>query len=261
MTCLSIVQSAFRRVGLSPPTAAVTSSDDKVLQMLEFANEAGKDLVSRFNWTTTQKEYSFTTLAQEIQIPNLAFSLILPGWPITPSGIDVSGIQGLIIHNNTMWNRTRRLPVFGPLSQQQWQQQKAMVMQGPWNQYRIAGNQLRFLPAPAAGDTVAFEYKLRAWVWQATLIASIGSNATIPFSDHFTADADTCVFDEELIVKGMKWRWKESKGLPYAQAFDDYESSIADTYAQDGTKPILSMNGGYTGIDPIVIVPAGSWTP
>jgi hypothetical protein len=130
-----------------------------------------------------------------------------------------------------------------------------MFVQGPWNQYRIYGNTLRFIPVPAAGQTVAFEYIFKGWVYPATY----NNLFSVPTASEFTNDADSCAFDEEMIALGTIYRWKAAKGLPYAEDFAAFERRAMDAMGRDATKPVLNMGNSYDTILPGIWVPAGSW--
>ena len=57
-------------------------------------------------------------------------------------------------------------------------------------------------------------------------------------TDTFTtsADTDTGILDEELMTLGLKWRWKKSKGLDYAEDFSSYEIRVQKAMQNDGAK-------------------------
>lgn len=235
MSCLSVVQQAFRRVGLTAPSAVVTSTDPQVLQMLALANEEGKELAKRGRWQNLTQEATFTTLAAESQ-----------GAITTIAGADF----GYIL-NDTIWNRDLKRPVFGPLSASVWQQLKAQSNQGPFNQFRIRGNTLRFIPAPTAGQTCAFEWQSKNWCQN--------SGATVTYSA-WNADTDVGLIDEDLMTLGLIWRWKEAQGLDYAEDFAKYERQVADALGRDGGKPKLNLGGYSWDLYPAIIVPSGSWS-
>lgn len=235
MTALSLVQSVCSRVGLPFPTTAVSSTDTQILQIVALANEEGKDLTKRptYGWVQLQSEATFTTVATEIQG---AIATIAPG------------LSSIV--NDTIWNRDLRRPIFGPLTPQRWQQLKAMNMTGPWNQFRIRGNNILFIPAPAAGQLCYFEYVSKNWCTDATGVTT---------RDAFLQDTDLTLLDEDLMVLGTIWRWKAAKGLEYAEDFNKYERQVGDSIARDGSKDILSMNGSRYDIQPSITVPAGNW--
>jgi hypothetical protein len=231
MTCLSVVQDVCKIVGITAPNAAISSSDQQIKQMVALLNREGKALAARIDWEALKTEATFTTVAAETQddVETLA-----PGYKY--------------IHNHTIWNRTLNLPVYGPLPDYEWQSQKASNVSGPYSQYRIRGGNLLFIPAPSAGDTCAFEYQSRYWVRDS------GSTTT---RASYTDDTDVARLDEDLITLGLIWRWREAKGLSYAEDFAEYERQVADAIARDGTKPVLRMESGDR--EPGVMVPEGSW--
>lgn len=233
MSLLSVVQSASRRLGLSVPSVVAASTDNAVLQMLELLNEEGSDLSQRTDWTALATEATFTTVAAETQG---SLSTIAPNCKF--------------IINNTIYNRTLRRPVFGPLSEQLWQQRKAMFISGPWNQFRVRNNQIIFIPVPTAGQSCFFEYISRAWATDAT-------GATQKTS--FTVDTDVSRLDEEIMTMGLVWRWRSAKGLDFTSDYQKYEKAVLNAISRDGSKPVLDMNGGSGDIKPGIFVPAGNW--
>ena len=233
MSLLTLVQSATRRLGLNVPAAVATSTDPAVLQIMELASEEGQEMAARTNWSFLTQQATFTTVATENQglITTIAPAL-------------------KFIINETIWNRTLRRPVFGPLSPQQWQQMEAMVMQGPWNQWRIVGQYLKFIPVPAAGQSCYFEYVSKNWGL---------ANDGVTGKSAYSADSDTALLDENIMVLGLIWRWRAAKGLDFTADLAKYESKVLDAIGRDGSKPILSMGDVRYDIFPGVLVPAGSW--
>lgn len=231
-TCLQIVSSACKRLGLNAPAAVVTSSDPQYLQFLELLNEEGQELSARFPWQSITNEVSFTTVATESQG---SMSTLAPNYNY--------------IINDTIWNRTLRRPVFGPKAAQTWQQQKAFAINGPWSNYRIYGDALHMFPVPTAGQSCYFEYVSKNWI---TL--SAGGTAS-----EFANDADTPLLDDECLLLGLLWRWKAMKGLDYGEDFNKYEKRVLDAYNRDAGRDWLNLSNTRYDIFPGVVVPAGSW--
>lgn len=207
--------------------------------MLALANEEGQELAARYDWQALTKEATFTTVATESQ--GSITSIITAA---------VSGDAMNSIVNNTIWNRTQRRPVFGPLDNQQWQQLKAMNISGPWNQFRIRGGNLIFVPVPTAGHTCAFEFVSKNWATDST-------GATLKSA--FTADGDLSSLDDRLITLGLVWRYKASNSLEYAEDFNKYEAAVADAIGRDGVRDWLNMDAARFDFPPGVMVPLGSW--
>jgi len=233
MTCLTIVQDVCQRVGLSSPSTAAGSSDPQIQQIVQLALKEAEWQLSEYDFQACLLEGTFTTSATEIQVADITDTF--PGMKT--------------ILNDVMWNRDLRRPVFGPMTPQRWEQLKAMVMQGPWNQYQIRGNAIRFIPDPAPGQNIWFQYKSINWCQ---------SSAGTPQS-RFMADDDILLLDEATFKLGMEWRWKKAKGLDYAQDFADYEVAFQVTKARDGTKDVINMGDVRYDIYPGILVPAGSW--
>jgi hypothetical protein len=235
VSLLTIVQTAALRFGLPLPSVAASSPDQNILQLVGFANEAGQEMAASFTWQNLTKESSFTTVAAQLQ-----------GAMTTLAGADFDYVL-----TETMWNRTQRRPVFGPKSPAEWQQIQAQFMQGPWQQYRIRQNNLYFLPAPPAGQSVFFEWKSKNWATDSTGV----TGKTV-----MTLDTDVALIDERVITLGVIWRYRQAKGLTYAEDFEKYNVALHDEMNRDAPRPRLNLQGFQTDIFPAILVPAGSWT-
>ena len=233
MTMLTVVQDAQRRLGLNVSSSVAGSSDDTTVQLLALLNQAGQEMAEEYAWQALIKEATLTTLAAESQG---AMSTIAPGF--------------FYILNQTMWNRSLRRPVFGALSDQEWQLLKASSVQGPFQQYRIRGDELLFIPAPPAGQTVAFEYVSKYWCTDTT--GATGKDA-------FTVDTDVSLLDERVLSLSLTWRFKQSQGLDFATELQMYQNRLEDMKARDGGKPVLDLNGKVSILMPGVMIPQGNW--
>lgn len=239
-TILDIIKEACRRIGISVPASAVSSTDLQVQQLVALLNEEGQELAARYPWQRLTKEATFTTVSTQSQGD-------LDGG-ILPCAANLAYIV-----NDTIWNRTTRLPIYGPLSARDWAYARSMNYTAPTSEYRILSNQLIFNPPPAAGDSAAFEYITRNWLQSADASAA---------RETIVADDDAPVLDWQLLMLGLMWRWRAAKGLDYSQSFETYERRVMDAIARDGTKPILSLNGDISeryGIQPLVIAASGNW--
>lgn len=237
MSLLTLVQKVARRVGTLVPTAGVfTSIDTNVQQIIELATEAGEEIAHRYEWQALTKEATFTAVNVESQ-----------GTIQTLTGPDYVKVL-----NDTMWDRTTRRPVYGPKYAAEWQQLKAQLMQGPWWQYRIRGNNLLFLPPPAAGDQIFFEWISGYWV-------ATGTNTSVGAQRAFAADSDVSLLSERTLVLDAIWRYKSAKGLAFEADYDKAEAAIADDMTGDASKPRLNLAGAQSDIYPGILVPAGNW--
>lgn len=235
MTCLTVVQNVCGEIGLTQPTAVITNTDPQVKQILAIANREGRTLSKRGRWQNLTQEATFNTVATASQ-----------GAITTIAGTDFSYIL-----NETIWNRDLKRPVFGPLSSAQWQQLKAQSQTGPFNQFRIRGNLLYFLPTPTAGQACAFEWQSKNWCQNAA--------GTVTYAG-WNADTDVGLLDEDILSLGVIWRWKSAQGLDYAEDFNEYERRVADSLGRDAGKPRLNLGGDSFDMWPAILVPSGSWS-
>lgn len=238
MSLLTIIQGACTRIGITSPTAVVSSTDTQIQQLLALANAEGKSLSTgasvglSHDWQALQREASFTTVATESQG---LMSTIAPGFKFIIGG--------------TIWDRDQRLPVYGSMDPQSWQNFKAWGVNSPFPKYRVRADLLLLMPVPAAGDSYYFEYQTKYW-------CTSSDGATLKSA--FAADEDVSLLDEDLITSGLIWRWKSAKGFDYAEDFREYQMQVTNAIARDVERPTLDM-GRDSGSRSGVVIPIGSW--
>lgn len=209
MSLLTIIQSAAVRIGVPSPQSVVGNTDPSVAALLEFANEEGQELASRTNWETLTKEHSFTTIAATVQASAI------------PPDFDR-------FVKDTMFNRTSQQRVYGPVSAEAWQKEKASVVAAAIrNFFRIRGGDLLLTPNPPAGQEVYYEYVSKNWV--------SGDKSAMD------ADTDESLLPEKLIVLGIRWRFKKDRGIAYDQDYITYQNEVAKVIGRDGGAPNLTL--------------------
>lgn len=235
MSMLTVVQYFCRRTNLTVPPTVYGTTDPQIRQIMALLEEEGNDFASRGSWQGLTFEASHTTIAAEDQ-----------------GAISTIASNGFrYIKNQTIWDRTDRLPVLGPMDGQDWQAMKAVVTTGPRYRFRIRGGKLLVNPTPAAGHSWYFEYVSKNWI--------LGADG-VTYKQYFTLDTDTVLLPEELVLMGIRWRWKKEKGFDYAEDMRTYEMQVKDALGRDGGKPILHMDSDtWNGPKPGIFVPDGSW--
>lgn len=234
MSLLTMIQSVTDDLGINKPTTIIGNTSDDIEQLLALANNEGRDMASRYQWSALLKENTFTFQTQKDQGE-------LNGTVVTDSDVDY-------IINDTIWDRTENIPLFGPMSPVLRQAHEAFSISGPYPRYYIRGKNLYFDTVPSA-NTGAFEYKSKWWCE-----SSAGAGRA-----KWAADTDVGRLDENLMALGITWRWLRRKGMDYSEEMRTYEMRIVDKMAQDGTKRTISLDRTTDERKPGIIVPEGNW--
>jgi hypothetical protein len=213
---------AADEIGIPQPASIINNTDPSVLQLLRAANRTGKRLVTRHGWEAITKEGSFTALAAESQ------------GTLTGIASDWNRFK-----NNTMYDRTSKWKISGPITDTQWQRLNASTSSGVRHWFRIRGGKIIIWPTMTAGHSIYFEYVSKLWVDSGT-----GATPAVPDAAAFGNDANTIAFDEELMTLGIIWRFLKGKGLPYTEQKAEYETELGDQIMQDGAKAVINLDGG-----------------
>lgn len=236
MSLLTLIQEFALVTGLPAISAVMGSSNPQVIQIRYLLLSEGHDLSMRGDWQALTVEEVHTTTAAEDQ-----------------GAIATIASNGFrYICNETMWDRTDQLPV--PLiGSQEWQRQKALSTLTPRYQYRIRQGKLLITPAIPANHSLAFEYMSRYWITDA---------AGTTYKSAYSVDTDLHLLPEELLLMGLRWRWKKEKGFDYAEDFRVYELQVKQYLNRDGGKSTLCMDNA---VDrrygrPGIVVPESSWS-
>lgn len=232
-TLLEIFQDVCPLLNLSIPTQVINNTADDIRQLLGLANTDGRLLAQEYQWQRLIFETTFLTTATEAQTDVTA---ALP--------VDFDRVV-----DETMWNRDTRQPVIGPLSPLRWQMIKALGGVTTWSQFRQRGNVWQFIPAPPAGNTVAYEYMSKYWC------ESAGGTA----QKKWTADTDLPKVPSLVLVLGLVWRWNKAKGLEYSEDYDTWEKMKANAIGRDGARKRGSIIGRTRSVPADGVVPEGNW--
>lgn len=241
MTLLELVTEFCRRTGLAIPASVYGNLDTQVAQIYALLQEGCNAMQKRGAWQALTMECTFSTVADEDQGDILGTGL--GSGPTALVGFDW-------LLPRTLWDRTQMIPLVGPTTPREWQMYKAIVITGPQYSFRLRGNHFLVTPAPPAAHTWAFEYISKYWV--------LDTDGTTQ-KQSFTADTDTVLFPDEVVLADLRWRWKLEKGLAYDEFFNAAEAMIVDAVGREPHKVISMDNRGNRDPRPGIWVPAGSW--
>lgn len=231
-TLLELVRDTAAELSLNQPALVYSSTDLIVQQLLALANRAGNELVAAWEWRFLLTDYTFvTTSADEYALPDDFDRLV----------------------NDTQWDLTSRWPGIGPASSQQWAWLNGQnIASVPRYRFRLMGQNFQVFPGPAAGYTYSYEYVSKNWI-----VAADG----VTYKSRFTADDDSHLFDDSLMVLALKAKFLAAKGLDSTIAQQEYLERLEARQAFDKAAPKLSL--GPNVIDPLLgmqNIPDGSWS-
>ena len=279
-TMLQMVQQVTAELNLAVPTFVAGNQSQDVQQILALMNGAGYDLVKEYNWQALQVQYRFYTQAINttgttvngstvLQIDEaIDLSGVTTQWQVTGTNINqdtnvvsvnnttktivlsqmASGTgSGAIvlaqtayslpadfetITDRTQWDKTKHWEALGPETAQQWQWLKSgYISTGPRIRWRILDNQFQIWPPMNTNEYLGWEYRSKGWARAA--------DGTIKNS--FTADSDTTVYDDRLMVIYTKLKYFQVKSFDTTALNQDYMRYLSVVKANDKGAPNLSF--------------------
>ena len=293
-TLLELVDQVSGELGLTQPPLVIGSSNNQTIQLLALAQRLGKDLVRDFEWQKLVKAYIWQTQnavsttgtitanskiitnipsTSALQVGNVitgtgqtpyaeiltidSSTQVTLNAPVTTSTASVSmtfakqdydlpsGYDRMI--SDTNWDRTDHWRNIGTKSSQDWQfLQGGIISIGPRERYRIYNGKFRIFQALTTVYNFSFEYVSNYWVCATG--SSEGTKA------QFTADTDTCVFPDDLMMAGLKFYFLKAKKLDYGIELGEFTRALSYNKAQD--VPVPSMSLAPVGMNQLV----GPWS-
>lgn len=226
MTVLTALQSAMiRLVGRKPNTVFSTTNQTEV-QLADLATEVAADIMKSHDWQALTKVYDITGDGTTTAFP-------------LPDDYDRMMLgQGVSDPDTWFWNYSQ-VPDMDTWLKIENGFYLAAATPGWW---MLWNNQFQFLPAPAGSASIPYISKNFARSAPASGTGIITPKAA------FNADADTFVLDERLITLGVIWRYREQKGMGYAEDMATYENALSQAQARDrGPAVIRSRTNRIAG--------------
>jgi hypothetical protein len=276
-TMLQLMQQTSSELGLVAPTTVASNTSQDVIQLLALMNSAGYELLKEFDWRAIQKEYRFYTQAYTYTGYTVEGSYQITGmsgtaglndkFMLTGDNIDQdtsvvsvdSSVQitmntkatgtGFatftfgqtkydlppdyeVITDRTQWDKTKHWEMLGPEDAQQWQWLKSgYISTGPRVRWRILGQYFQIWPIMNTQEYLGFEYRSKAWAESA---AGVPQNS-------FTADTDTTIFDDRLMVMLTKLKYFQIKNFDTTALQQTYDRYLSVVKSNDKGAPNLSF--------------------
>jgi hypothetical protein len=277
-TMLELVQQVTAELNLAVPTYVAGNTSQDVQQILALMNRAGYDLVKEHDWQALELEYRFYTNAITTTCDTFNGTYLLTNIPST-AGLDgnysivgtsipqdtyvdevlsstsltstqlasATSIGGTVtfsrtmyplppdyetITDNTHWDKTKHWQMLGPVDAQQWQWLKSgYISTGPRVRWRILGNKFQIWPPYNTQEYLGFEYRSKGFV----------RSATDQVKNSFTADTDTTVLDDTVIVLATKLKYFQIKSFDTTALYQDYVRYLNVAKANDKGSATLSF--------------------
>lgn len=221
MSLLDIVKDAMELCEQPSPSTVFLNNDATVRQFKTLSQVEGDELSRAHDWRDLKVS---ATMAGDGTSTDF----------VLPSDFDR-------FHPGITWwrNNTPDWPLIGPVTDEQWLAQKAAGIQANPPIWRFFGPLIEFYPAPPVGESYSTEYRSSFWV------ASADRSKR---RNRWAADTDISILPERIMVLGIIWRWKKSKGFDYAEDFRSYELAKARAGLSDGGRPVIRLMEGYEDI-------------
>jgi hypothetical protein len=278
---LQMVQQTAAELNLAVPSFVVGNTSQDVQQILALMNGSGYDLLKEYDWQALQVQYRFytqsltanattvngsATLTFEAgtDLSNVDSQWQLSGYNIPQDTYVVSannttkvvvmsqyatgtGTQSVVcaqtaydlpddfetITNRTMWDKSKHWEMLGAEDAQQWQWLKSgYISTGPRVRWRILDNQFCIWPIMNTQEYLGWEYRSKGWA----------RSATGAIKNSFTADSDTTVLDDRIMVLLTKMKYWGIKGFDTTVVAQDYQRYLSVAKANDKGAPNLSFS-------------------
>lgn len=277
MTLLQLIQQAAGEMNLAIPSSVVGNQTQDVVTMYRLLNGCGYELQREMDWQALVTQYIFTVQYTSItgntvsgnsnitgasSIVGIDTTYQVSGLGINqatyvasaPSGATIPLSQPATSSNTgatytltkvkyslpsdydrqidrTHWDKSKHWEMLGPLTAQQWEWLiSGYISTGPRVRYRLLGGYFQIWPALGTNEVLGFEYVSNNWA------RSSGGTA----QSSFTADTDTCIFNDRLMILALKHKYFQLKGFGDIY-LRDYMSELQKAKANDQGSQTLSF--------------------
>jgi len=277
-TMVQLVQQVTNELGIPTPQTVAGNASQDIIQILALMNACGYELLRRADWRELTRQHTFYTEAitttgtwaedvavitaipttaglstqyqvQGVGIPNATYVTAVTGsTSVTLNYAPTSSVvNGQVIFqkvkydlpadyistvNRTHWDKSKRWEMLGPESPQQWEWLlSGYISTGPRIRWRLLGKYFQIWPGMNGGELLGFEYRSAAWAESALAVPK----------NSFTADNDTCVYPDRVMVLGTKLKYFEAKGFDTTALYRDYLAELETAIAQDTAAANLSF--------------------
>lgn len=277
-TMLQLVQQVTNELGVPTPATVAGNTNQDVIQILALMNATGYELLRKADWreltqphtfftqyVTTTGNYSTSALTITgipsttgldstymvvgTGFPNATFiSSVDSSTQVTVSNYSTSNVTGGTVYfqkvkyalpadydsivPRTQWDKSKHWEMLGPESAQQWEWLlSGFISTGPRIRWRLFGEYFQIWPGYSNQEFLGFEYRSKGWARSASGVVQ----------NSFTADSDTCIYPDRLMVLSTKLKYFQAKGFDTTALYRDYLQEFETSVAQDTSAANLSF--------------------
>jgi hypothetical protein len=216
LTANEILNRVAVEVGLRTDTNPWSDNQQHFEQMRNLLQLSGEELALVFPWEFAVKEHQITTSGSD-------------------SGNYPLPDDFLYMLNQTGWERSENVPLFGPLSAQDWTYLlgRDLVSYTIYATFRLKQGEFSIFPQPPPdGLDINFEYQSDAWV------DTTGDGQ--PDTNTISGGSDVILYDRTLITRLLKLKWLEAKGFDTQKPQADFNQIFDSVAGRDKAAEILS---------------------
>lgn len=213
MEANDIINRVAVEVGLRADSNPWADNQQHFEQLRNLLQLCGEELTLLFPWEFQVAEHQITT--QD-----------------TDSGDYPLPSDFLQMLDQTGWERSQNVPLFGPLSAQDWTYLlgRDLVSHTIYATFRLKQGEFSIFPQPPPNDLdINFEYQSSNWV-----------NLDTAPSDTIATGTDEVVFDRTLITRFLKLKWLEAKGFDSQKPQADFNQAFDAVAGKDKGASIIS---------------------
>ena len=276
-TMLELVQQVTNELGVATPTSVAGNTNQDVIQILALMNANGYEFLRRHAWRELTKQHTFYT--QYVTTTGTWTTAARTITMASTAGLDTTyQVQGTGINQNTyivsvdsatqvtvnqdfsangtaatayfqkiryslptdyeslvprtMWDKSKHWEMLGPEDAQQWEWLlSGYISTGPRIRWRLLGAYFQIWPGMSTSEYLGFEYRSKGW--------ANAADGTVKNS--FTADTDTCIYPDRLMVNATKLKYFEAKGFDTTAMMRNYLTEMEAAKALDMSSANLSL--------------------
>ena len=226
MSLLTVFQQACTSgIALEKPSAVYGSTTREHVELANIANEMAAMIAASHEWQILNK---IAVITGDGTTEDFAL----------PADFD------RMLDKSQLWSTSLETPLSPISDRDDWLELDIKTIDFVINAWIIYAGEIHIKPALSTGVQVKYFYQSNLW----------GLNGATPISE-FTADTNTFRIDERLLKLGIIWKWREMKGLPYAEDLATYERLLAKLAMRDKGSRIIRLGKAVLPRDTTVAYP------